>query len=60
MLPKEDLFGAPHTPRPRYGGVAPRMSFRRVAAHRQRPSPTLGPGSKLRAARSSVGAKRAV
>jgi len=28
MLPKKDLFAAPHTPRPRYGDAAPRTSFR--------------------------------
>jgi len=60
MLPKKDLFAAPHTPRPRYGGAAPRTSFRRVAAHRQLPSPTAGADSQTRAARSSVRAKRAV
>src|SRR2546430_13597534 len=35
MLPKEDLFAAPHTPRPRYGDAAPRTSFQEVAAHSQ-------------------------
>src|SRR3989441_11027840 len=60
MLPKEDLFAAPHTPRPRYGNAAPRTSFRRVAAHRQRPNPMAGAGSQPDAARSSIGAKRAV
>ncbi len=35
MLPWDDLFAAPHTPRPRYGRAAPRTSFRGVAAHRQ-------------------------
>jgi len=35
MLPKEGLFAAPHTPRPRYRGTAPRTSFNEVAAHRQ-------------------------
>jgi len=32
MLPKEDRFAAPHTPRPRYRGAAPLTFFRRVAA----------------------------
>jgi len=60
MLPKEDLCAAPHTPRPRYGGAAPRPSFRRVAAHRQRPNPGAGAGPQPHAARSTIGAKRAV
>ena len=60
MLPNEDLFAAPHTPRPRYGDAAPRTSFRRVAAHRQLPSPKARAGSELRAARSSIGERRAV
>jgi len=60
MLPREDRFAAPHTPRPRYGHAAPRSSFKEVAAHRQLPSPTAGAGSEPRAARSRFGAKRAV
>ncbi len=60
MLPNEELFAAPHTPRPRYGDAAPRTSFRRVAAHRQRPNPRAGAASEPHAARSSLGAKRAV
>src|SRR2546430_825915 len=35
MLASEDLFAAPHTPRPCDGGAAPRTSFRRVVAYRQ-------------------------
>ncbi len=60
MLASEDLFAAPHTPRSCDGGAAPRTSFRRVVAHRQLPSPTTGANSQPRAARVSVGAKRAV
>ena len=60
MLPKGDLCAAPHTPRPRYGAAAPRTSFRRVAAHSQVLIPRAGAGSQRRAARSSVGEKRAV
>ncbi len=60
MLPKEDLRAAPHTPRPRYGEAAPRTSFDRAVAQRQLPDPRASAGSELRAARSSVGAKRAV
>jgi len=60
MLPKEQLFVAPHTPRPCYGGAAPRTSFRRVAAHRQLSNPRAGASAQPRAARSSIGAKRAV
>jgi len=32
MLPKGDLFAAPHTPQPRYREAAPRTSFDRVVA----------------------------
>jgi len=60
ILPKGDLCAAPHTPRPRYGAAAPRTSFRRVAAHSQVLIPRAGAGFQRRAARSSVGAKRAV
>src|SRR5437762_13181230 len=60
MLPKGDLFAAPHTPRPRHGRAAPRTSFNEVAAHRQVPNPKAGAASEPHAARSSVGAKRAV
>ena len=60
MLPWDDLFAAPHTPRPRYGRAAPRTSFRGVAAHRQVLNPKAGAASEPRAARSSLGAKRAV
>ena len=60
MLPKEDLCAAPHTPRPRYGGSAPRTSFRRMAAQSQVLIPRAGAGSQRGAARSSVGEKRAV
>jgi len=60
MLPSRDLFAAPHTPRPRYGEAAPRTSFRRVAARRQLPRPPAGAASRVRAARSSIGAQRAV
>ncbi len=60
MLPKGDLCSAPYTPRPRYGAAAPRTSFRRVAAHSQVLIPRAGAGSQRRAARSSVGEKRAV
>jgi len=60
MLPKEDRFAAPHTPRPRYGEAAPRPSFRRMAAHRQLPNPSAGAAPQPHAARSSLGAKRAV
>jgi len=60
MLAKEDLFAAPHTPRPRYG-----------EARRARPpvgwlptdnfsNPRAGAASQPHAARSSIGAKRAV
>jgi hypothetical protein len=60
MLPKEQLFAAPHTPRPRYGHAAPRTSFIEVAAHRQVLDPKAGAASERRAARSSIGEKRAV
>ncbi len=60
MLPREDLVAAPHTPRPRYGAAAPRTCFNEVAAHRQVLNPKAGAASEPRAARSSVGAKRAV
>jgi len=49
MLPKEDRFAAPHTPRPRYGEAAPRTSFRRVAAHWHLPNPLAGASSQTRA-----------
>ncbi len=60
MLPKGDLCAAPHTPRPRYGAAAPRMSLRRVAAHSQVLIPRAGAGSQRGAARSSIGEERAV
>ena len=60
MLPREDRFAAPHTPRPGYGEAAPRTSFDEVAAHRQVLNPKAGAASERRAARSSLGAKRAV
>src|SRR5207253_59826 len=53
-------FAAPHTPRPRHGEAAPRTSFNEVAAHRQVLNPPAGAASEPRAARASVGAKRAV
>src|SRR5437667_440026 len=60
MLPNADLCAAPDTPRPRYGGAAPRTSFDEVAAHRQVLITRPGAGSQRRSARSSVGEKRAV
>jgi len=60
MLPKGDLFDAPHTPRPRYAQAAPRTSFNDVAAHKQVLNPKTGAASEPRAARLSIGAKRAV
>ena len=60
MLAIQPGFAAPHTPRPRYGGAAPRTSFDEVAAHRQVLNPKAGAASERRAARSSLGAKRAV
>jgi len=61
MLPKEDLFAAPHHPKAAAQGVPRRaLPSDQVAAQRQRPKPMAGPASKLCAARSSVGAGRAV
>ncbi len=60
MLPKGDRFAAPHTPRPGYGQAAPRTSINEAAAHGQVLNPKAGAVSQLRAAPSSVGAKRAV
>jgi len=56
---------SPGLPRPTphgraYRDAAPRPSFRRVAAHRQVLNPKAGAASEPRAARSSLGAKRAV
>jgi len=50
---------APH-PTAALRGAAPRTSFQEVAAHRQVLIPRVGAGSQRRAARSSVGEKRAV
>jgi len=50
---------APH-PTAALRAVAPRTSFRRVAAQSQVLIPRAGAGSQRRAARSSVGEKRAV
>ncbi len=60
MLPKVDRFAAPHTPMPRLRLAAPRTSLQQVAMHRQLPNPRASAHSQTRAARSSVGAKRAV
>jgi len=49
MLPREDLFAAPTTPRPRHKHAVPRTSFYLVAAHRYLPNPKGRRG--LRAAR---------
>src|SRR5438046_10487990 len=54
MLPKGDLFAAPHTPQPRHRRAAPRTPFNEVAAHRQVPNPKAGAASEPRATRSSL------